>query len=525
MPQRIYKKVGIAAIIMMASVLFSRIIGLLREVVIAYVGGATAEVDAYQVSFIIPEILNHIVASGFLSVTFIPIFAKHLARGDEEEGWRVFSIILTCCGALLILMTLFFWVVANQLVALAAPGRSSLAFQSTAVQMTRIIIPAQFFFFSGGLFMAVQFAKEKFAIPALAPLIYNLGIIVGGLVLGGRFGMVGFSWGVLAGAFVGNFALQYWGAKRVGMKYTIQFSVTHPDFKKYILLTLPLMFGLTLMFSLEIFMRYFGSFLPPGGIAGLNYSRVILFILVGLFGQAVGVASFPFMARLAAEDRMVELNRLMNQTLRYLSLVIPCSVLLMVLRYEVVRILFQRGRFDIVATELTAQILVYMLVGAFALSAYTVIVRGYYALQNTLYPAVFGTLAVLASLPLYWFGMKWLAAPGIALAISISFIFQAALLYALWNRRSQNREGRQVYGIYLKMAVISLMLGVALEACKRFCLHSLDVQTLIGSSAMVVIIGGIFICLLLAAGYAFKITEIVNLARRTVSRLADLIPN
>jgi putative peptidoglycan lipid II flippase len=97
----LYKKIGIASAIMMASVFLSRVIGLLREMVIAYVAGAGAEVDAYQVAFIIPDILNHVAASGFLSVTFIPIFSKYLATGKKDDGWQTVSIILTCFGTLL----------------------------------------------------------------------------------------------------------------------------------------------------------------------------------------------------------------------------------------------------------------------------------------------------------------------------------------------------------------------------------------------------------------------------------------
>ena len=229
MSASIYKKVGIAAVIMMASVFLSRLFGLFRLMTIAYVGGRSGDVDAYQVAFVIPEILNHIVASGFLSITFIPIFSRYLSKNQEAQGWQVFSIILTCFGSLLLIFIVIAHVFAPDLVALLARGRPDPVFRENVVRMTRIVMPAQFFFFVGGLFMAVQFAKEKFLIPALAPLIYNLGIIAGGLLLGPQFGVEGFSWGVLAGAFIGNFALQWWGARRVGLKFIAVFNFRHPD--------------------------------------------------------------------------------------------------------------------------------------------------------------------------------------------------------------------------------------------------------------------------------------------------------
>ncbi|MCP3883462.1 MAG: murein biosynthesis integral membrane protein MurJ, partial [Sulfitobacter sp.] len=161
----LFKKVGIASFIMMASVFLSRIIGLLREVTIAFIGGAKGSVDAYQIAFIIPEILNHVVASGFLSITFIPIFAHYLTKNNEEEGWKVFSIIFNTFGLILLIFIIISFIFAPELVAMLAPGIKDPVLFNSAVKMTRIIIPAQFFFFTGGLFMAVQFAKEKFFIP------------------------------------------------------------------------------------------------------------------------------------------------------------------------------------------------------------------------------------------------------------------------------------------------------------------------------------------------------------------------
>ncbi len=514
----LYKKVGIASLILMTSVLLSRVIGLLREMVIAYAGGAGRDVDAYQVAFVIPEILNHIVASGFLSITFIPIFSGYLARGEEEKGWQVFSLVMTCFGILLILFILAASFFAPLLIRVLAPGFDDPVLIAKAVRMTRIILPAQFFFFAGGLLMAVQFAKEQFAIPALAPLLYNIGIICGGILLHRSVGMEGFSWGVLAGAFAGNFAVQICGAKKAGMKFSFCFDFFHPDLKKYILLSLPLMLGLTMSFSTEIFLKYFGSYLPEGSIASLNYGMRIMFILVGFFGQASGMASFPFMARLAAEKKLAEMNDLLDTTLRWLSLVMPFSVLLMVLRHETVLILFQRGRFDAAATAVTAHVLIFLLIGTFAYAAQTVVVRGYYAMQDTLFPALFGTAAVILSLPLYWYGMKIMEISGLALAISLSAIFQVWLIYLLWNRRSR-KSGKTVYLFYLRMVALSLILGLFLEFFRRTALAGIDASAFSGSLLVSVITGSIFLLLLPLGGHLLGIREIGEFMAKIRNRL------
>jgi putative peptidoglycan lipid II flippase len=418
MTHSLHKKIGIASIILMSSVFLSRIIGLLRDMVVAYIGGMGASVDAYRLAFIIPDYLNHLAAGGFLSITFIPIFSGYLSRNREEDGWRIFSIILNCIGSVLIVLVIIGMIFTPELIDIVARGRVDPEFRADVVRMTRIILPAQLFFFAGGLFMAIQYAKEKFLIPALNPLIYNLGIILGGLILGRLLGMEGFCWGVLAGAFAGSFLVQMWGAGRAGVKYRLDFGLRHPDFLKYIRLTLPLMVGFTMIFSMEFLMKFFAAYLPEGNVAALVFSWTITLIPVGLLGQAVATASFPFMARLAVEDRVPEMNSLINTTLRYLALVIPLSVVLIVVRHEIVQVLFQRGKFNAADTELAAGILIFLLPSAFALAAYTIIVRGYYAMQNTLFPALFGTMAVIASLPLYWYGMRWFGGRGVASASS-----------------------------------------------------------------------------------------------------------
>ena len=224
------KKIGIASLILITSIFLSRIIGLLREMAVAYVGGANLSVDAYKTAFMIPDIFNHIAASGFLSVTFIPIFSGYLSRDSEKKGWKIFNIILNSFGAMLLTLVVIGVIFTPEFIDIVARGKDDPEFRSQVVRMTRIILPAQLFHMSGGLFMAVQYAKERFLVPALSPLIYNLGIIMGGLVLGRFIGVEGFCWGVLAGAFLGPFLLQMWGARRVGMKYSLCFGLRNPDF-------------------------------------------------------------------------------------------------------------------------------------------------------------------------------------------------------------------------------------------------------------------------------------------------------
>lgn len=513
------KKIGFASFIMMASVFASRIIGLVRESAIAGFGGVTADVDAYQVAFVIPEILNHIVASGFLSITFIPIFTRYLNAGNPTGGYRILSIVMNGCGAGLFFFIFLSMVFTPALIRLLAPGITDPATLALAVRMTRIIIPAQFFFFCGGLFMAVQFANERFLIPALSPLVYNLGIICGGVFLYPVLGMEGFAWGVLAGAFAGAFLLQWVGARKAGLRYYVTFNLGHPDFIRYLLLTLPLMLGLTMTFSTEVLMKFFGSFMDNGSISAMNYAFRIMLFMVGVFGQAVGTASYPYLARLAADNRFDELNRVMNQTLKFVFLVVPFSVLFMVVRQEVVSILFRRGAFDDQALSLTAGILPCFLAGAFAFSAQTIVSRGYFATQNTIFPAIFSSLCVLAGLPLVYLGMTYMGIRGIALGLSLSAVLTCLLLFEAWSRKSGNTGKSGVYSFLVKMAGVSLVLGMALQALYLGLATWIQPGSLVRDLIICAVMGLAFLIFLGLAGKWCGIPEIHRLYDKLFRRL------
>ena len=507
MGHSVHRKVGVAALIMMASIFLSRLLGMLRESILSGLIGANAATDAYKVAFILPEILNHILASGFFSVTFIPIFARYMAADDEEGGWQICSVLLSVLGVLLAILIAIFMVAAPQLMTWLAPGRTDPLFMKMAVRMTRIILPAQLFFFAGGMFMAVQFAKERFVLPAMSGLFYNLGIILCGVALASRMGVEGFAWGALLGAGVGSFLIQWAGARRAGFRFRFSFNWRHPDLLRYIVLTLPLMLGLTMNFSTEIFSKLFGSFLDAGAITQIDFAWRLIQAMVGFFGQAVGVAAFPFLAKMAAEGALAEMNRLFNTTLRYLALVIPVSFLVFVVRHEVVRVLFERGPFTSADTRATALALSGMLVGAVGFAAQTVVNRGFYAMQNTLLPAVYGTAAVLFSLPLYWVGLTYWGVLGIGMAISCSVLIQVVVLFAIWNRKSSNAGSRAVYGFYAKCLIISLPVAGGLLLAQCLLGQWLDTASMAGSIGVILIQSVLFLLLMSAATWIFKLEE------------------
>lgn len=502
------KQISAASLIMMASIFGSRVIGIFRESAISGIGGLKASVDAYQVAFVLPEILNHYVASGFLSVTFIPIFAGYLKRNQLDEGYRIFSLILNTFGLLLAFFITIAMIKTELFLSFLAPGLTDQQTIEEAVKMTRIILPAQLFFFGGGLLMAIQFANNKFFIPALGPLIYNGSIIAGGLVFGPAIGMEGFAWGALAGAFLGNFALQIWAARKLGARYSFVFSFTHPDMVQYVKVTLPLIFGLTMSFSTEILFKYFGSYLNQGSIAAMNYCLRIMLALVALFGQSIGVAAYPAMARLAQEKNFDRLNGLLNSTLKFIFLIIPISVLCMTVSREIIMILLEHGAFDAQATARTAGILPYFFAGAFAFSALSIVSRGFYATQNTITPAVLSTIIVILTFPMIYLLMRYYGPKGVAAGLSFSAAWQIFTLYEFWNRRTGNTAKTDVYKFFLLMLLTGVTLGIPLYLTVDMLRSLPFVSGFFGAVFTAAVTAVEFVFLFIAAGYLFKIKEI-----------------
>src|SRR5271165_63816 len=203
------RAIGIASAIWAGSIFLSRIMGLVREQIIGRTLGASRQADLYFASFTLPDFLNYLLAAGALSIVFIPMFLEHLERSDDKRGWEAFSVIanfIVVLGSIGIALLMIF---ARPLVSLAAPGFTGAGEIDTLVRLIRIVLPAQFFLVVGGLLSAALQAQNLHVLPAMAPLVYSLGIIAGGLIGAHYPGLEaeGFAWGVLAGSVVGPFAL------------------------------------------------------------------------------------------------------------------------------------------------------------------------------------------------------------------------------------------------------------------------------------------------------------------------------
>lgn len=451
------QQMGWAALIMGASVLLSRFMGLIRDKVISYFFGATGESDLYFAAFVIPDFINYLLAGAYFSITLIPLLSATFEK-DETDGWRLFSTVFTWIALLIGTLTALAMVFAPRLAYLAAPGLTPEGLERLAFFL-RIILPAQICFLLGACITAILYLRKQFLVPALMPLIYNLMIILGGILLRHR-GMEGFCWGVLAGSFVGALCLPYFAAKS-GTGLKLCFSLYHPGMKKFFLLALPLMLGQSVVVLDEQLVRIFGSLAGTGAISWLNYARRIMLVPVGVVAQAAGVASYPFLAELMAKKEITKFNQTLNTALRgTLTLLVPLTIWMMVVAEPTIRLIFQQGHFRAADTLLTSQLLLILLTAVSCWGIQQVLGRGYYAQQDTLTPAVIGTATTVLSVPIYYYGALHLHAFGVALASSVSVGLYTCVLCLWWRHRFGGDAFLCLGKDFLKLLMLSLLAGL-----------------------------------------------------------------
>jgi putative peptidoglycan lipid II flippase len=433
---------GKAALIVSGGVLLSRILGQVREIIFAGLLGADAVTDQYVAAFRIPDFLNYLLAGGFLSITFIPIFAKYLADEDEDGGWEALSAVIRPVAAGITVLVAFGWLVAPFVIRTIYPDFTPEQV-TTTTHLTRIVLPAQIFFVVGALFTAVQYARNVFTIPTLAPIIYNLSIIVGGVGYAATSGSPdpeGFVWGALVGAFVGNFAIQWWGARRVGMRISWLGGWRHPALVQYLAIALPLMIGQSIVVLDETFMSTFGDLVGDGAQTQLQYARRTMFVPIGIIAQAAAVAAYPLLARLFAERRHREVADTVDVALRWvLVLSIGAGGLIAAMTVPITRALFQRGSFDATDTAGSASALFFYALAIPIWGAVQILSRAFYARRQMWMPVAVGTAATIAAIPIYVSLQRGFGLRGVALASVVVLGGYAIALGSVWYRDAPHR--------------------------------------------------------------------------------------
>jgi putative peptidoglycan lipid II flippase len=425
---------GAAAAVVAGSVLLSRILGLGREALIAGLIGVNAETDLYRFAFSIPDFLNYLLAGAYLTITLVPILSRHLEQADEERMNRAFSSVFKFVSLAIVGLTAALWLSAGPLIDLVFPEVDDPA---RLVTLTRIVLPAQIFLVIGALLMAYQYTQRRFLSPAMAPIVYNLGIIGGGLI-GAAVGDPSpeyFLWGAVAGSALGNFGLQWIGARRLGMRI-VPVPRGESSIGEYLLLALPLMLGQSIAVLDEQFINWFGQ-VEEGAAAALNFARRLNMVPIGVIAQAAGVAAFPFLARLAARGDEGELVETTGRAARNtIFAAAAATAALVVIAKPMVRLVYQYGEFTASDTELVTSLLVIYALSIPAWGLHQILARHFYAKRKMWTPVAIGTAGAIVAVPL-WLGLyDALGIEGFALASTLIMTAYSLGLLVAWGRDS-----------------------------------------------------------------------------------------
>ncbi len=458
-----------AATLVMVFFALSRVLGLVRDVVIASQFGTSPQYDAYLAAFKLPDFLFNVISGGALGSAFLPVFAGYLTKDDERGAWELVSAVLNWLLLISASVAALAAIFAPQLVrAVIAPGFTDPAQIALTVEIMRWLLISTVIFGVSGLFMGVLNAYQHFLLPALAPVMYNIFIIAGAWFLGPVWGVRGLAAGVVAGALA-HLLIQLPGLAHFGVRYLPTFAVRSDGLRQVARLMGPRMLGLAAVQFNFVWDTILASWLTAGSLAGLDYGRRLMLLPQGIIAQSVAAAAFPTFSALAAAEAWDDLQRAFIATVRgVLFLAVPAMIGLLVLGRPIIQVLYQRNAFDEQSTRAVAAALTFYTLGLVSHSVVEILTRAFYALKNTKIPVLVGIASMLINVVLSWVLMNvfarqgWAAHGGIALASAIAVTVEMVWLMAQLRRLPGTLTLRPLAVPALKITAAGTVMALAL---------------------------------------------------------------
>lgn len=444
----------------MSAVMLSRVIGYVREAYIAWAFGAGTQTDAYVAAFTLPDWLNYILAGGTASITFISIYTRYTSQGRNEEARKTFSAIITIITAVLVML-----IALAEIYTTAFTRWYFRGFTEDQVilcsQLTRILLPAQIFFYVGGVVSAVLLSRRLFLLPAFGPLLYNVFIILGGVVGARHYGISSLAVGALVGAFAGPFLVNAIGAAKTDIGFRLNFDFRDHGFREWIRLSIPLMLGVSLVTADDWILRFFASH-GAGDITRLNYAKRLFAVPIAVLGQATGQASLPFFARLFGEGKREEFARLVNESVyKLVAASLLVSAWMMAAALPIIDLVYRRGRFHFHDSQETAVYFFWFALSLVLWSAQALYARAFYAAGNTLTPMVASTLITIATIPIYSVLYHQRGVVGLAMASDVGILMNTLVMVILLDRSRLVRIVDLNWSELLKALITAAIAGTA----------------------------------------------------------------
>jgi putative peptidoglycan lipid II flippase len=450
-----------ASIIMIATLIASRILGWLRLSVIgAQFAGEPKQLDAFIAAFRIPDTIFNLLVAGALASAFIPVFTSYLAHQDEREAWRVASSVLNGMLLLLLAFSALMWLVAPWLVPVIAPFRDPEQIALTT-DLTRIMLLSPIFMGLSSLFTGVLNSYRQFLSGATAPVVYNLVIILFAVFAEPFLGIEALAWGVVAGALM-MWVVQIPELTFRRTRYSLALEAAHPGVREVARLAGPRSLSLAAVQLVLIVDTILASQMAEGSLTALTYAGQLMQLPLGVFSIAISAAVFPVLSHYASLGQQVRMREALQQAIRWiLFLTLPTAIVMIVLRRPIVNLLFEYGEFGDLQREATALAFLYYALGLAGHALIQILARAYYASKDTATPLALTLVSIGANITLSVLLAPVMGINGLALANALATLAEAALFFALLAPRARLR----LVGLglsSLKQVAASLTMGIAM---------------------------------------------------------------
>lgn len=461
-----------AAAILMIMVLSSRLLGLVRDRLLAgtfFANGAQWQLDVYFAAFRIPDMVFQLLVMGALSAAFIPVYSSYLKK-DAKQSWDLTNGVISFSIIGFFFLAIIIYLFSYQLCRFLAPNFSEQQID-LMVSLTRLMLLAQFFFMISNFYTGVLQSNKRFLVPAIAPVLYNFGIIAGILWLSPFLGIYGPTIGVVIGSLL-HLLVQYPLVHRLGFRFHFNFDSQNKGIRKIGKLMIPRT-GALAVNQIELNVAVIlASAMSAGSLSIFNFAEHLNAVPIGLFGLTIGQAALPMLSQEVDDTKSNQkFRQLFLTSLKHiLYFALPASALLLVLRIPLVRIAFGAKEFPWEATLLTGKVLAVFSLSIAAQSVTQLLVRAFYALQDTVTPLKLGIVSVVCNVCLsilFTKGFGWQIS-SLALAITISSFIQAGLLFFILEKKVGKFTKQECFIPIFKMSFASFLTGVFLWLPMRF---------------------------------------------------------
>ena len=522
------KSVVSAAFVITLAGLASRMLGLVRDRFLASTFGAGDTLDVYYAAFRIPDLIYNLLILGALSAAFIPVFTSLVSRDEEKKAWELASGIMNIAIIFIIFLSAIFAIFAPFIMKIITPGFPPEKMEQV-VYFTRIMFLSPLFLGISGIFGGILTSFKRFLIYSLAPIFYNLGIIIGVLFFVKFWGPIGLAWGIVLGAFL-HMTTQYPAARNLGFKHSWSFyaHLSNKEVRKVFVLMIPRTLGIAISQINLLVITIFASTLAAGSLAVFSFAQNLQSVPLGIFGISFSIAVFPTLSHFAAKGDNANFIASFSQTFRQiLFFVIPTSVFILLLRAQLVRVVLGAGKFDWEDTNLTFACLGILSASLFAQSVVPLLARSFYAMHDTKTPfyIAIASEAVNIGTVLLLIGKYQIIS--LAIAFSLASIVQMMLLLFWLRMRYDNLDDKKIVSTIIKIALATIGSGIGIQATKYMIGKTVDMDTFLGVFFQLSISAIIGVLIFIGVCYAIRLEEFMNfknsLSRRIFRGKKDII--